>query len=159
MAKRMTLNDINKEHKKLSGQKVIHILNGQYEVKIDECIRDSKLSVMLADVGQLLAPLASDSDITPEDLALAAQLSNVLFLRSFTDLPIPKENDLSTLTQVYIKLVDTGILKEVTEKFDEKEIQKVQVKVAQYFKDAPQVENMIGQMYTNMMQGDEIESI
>ncbi|MBG9776204.1 hypothetical protein [Brevibacillus laterosporus] len=159
MAKRMTLNDLNKEHKKISGQKVIHILNGQYEVKIDEHIRESKLFDMLSDIGQLLSPLASDNSVTPEDLALATQLSNVLFLRSFTDLPIPKENDLSTLTKVYIALFDTGILEEVTEKFNEKDMQKVKEKVVQYFKNAPQVENMIGQIYSSMLQDDEIEKV
>ncbi|XOS93104.1 hypothetical protein ACLMAB_05510 [Brevibacillus laterosporus] len=159
MAKRMTLNDLNKEHKKISGQKVIHILNGQYEVKIDEYIRESKLFDMLSDIGQLLSPLASDSNVTPEDLALATQLSNVLFLRSFTDLPIPKENDLSTLTKVYIALFDTGILEEVTEKFNEKDMQKVKEKVVQYFKNAPQVENMIGQIYSSMLEDDEIEKV
>ncbi|MGG1444801.1 hypothetical protein ABE354_22635 [Brevibacillus laterosporus] len=159
MAKRITLNDLNKEHKKISGQKVIHILNGQYEVKIDEHIRESKLFDMLSDIGQLLSPLASDNSVTPEDLALATQLSNVLFLRSFTDLPIPKENDLSTLTKVYIALFDTGILEEVTEKFNEKDMQKVKEKVVQYFKNAPQVENMIGQIYSSMLQDDEIEKV
>ncbi|MED1665782.1 hypothetical protein [Brevibacillus laterosporus] len=159
MAKRITLNDLNKEHKKISGQKVIHILNGQYKVKIDEHIRESKLFDMLSDIGQLLSPLASDNSVTPEDLALATQLSNVLFLRSFTDLPIPKENDLSTLTKVYIALFDTGILEEVTEKFNEKDMQKVKEKVVQYFKNAPQVENMIGQIYSSMLQDDEIEKV
>ncbi|MGG0793845.1 hypothetical protein ABE137_07540 [Brevibacillus laterosporus] len=159
MAKRLTLNDLNKEHKKISGQKVVHILNGQYEVKIDEHIRNSKLIDMLSDLSQLLSPLASDSSVTPEDLALATKLSDVLFLRTFTDLPIPKENDLSTLTKVYIALYDTDILEEVNEKFNNRDIQKVREKVTQYFKNATQVENMISQIYSNMLQENDIEKV
>ncbi|TPG68897.1 hypothetical protein EEL31_10390 [Brevibacillus laterosporus] len=154
MAKRLSLNDINKEHKKLTEQKLIYILDDKYEVKIDKIIVDSKLVTMLSDLNQLISPLVKDKNIKPEELVLAMQLSNVLFLRSFTNLPIPPENDLSVLVQVYTQLVDIGILKEVTDKFDQSELKKVQHRVSDYYKNAPQVENMIGQVYAKMLKGD-----
>ncbi|QDX94756.1 hypothetical protein EEL30_22195 [Brevibacillus laterosporus] len=159
MAKRMTLNDLNKEHKKISGQKVIHILNGQYEVKIDEHIRNSKLIDMLSDISQLISTFSSDKNFTPEDLQSIIQLGHVFFLRHFTDFPIPKENDLSTLTQVFIELYDTEMLDEIEKKFDSKEFRKVEEKLAEYFRNAPQVQKMIDQVYTNSLQDDEIEKV
>lgn len=130
MAKKLTLTELNKLSKKFNEKKKIYILNNEYEVNIDVNFRPSDIDdLVLVYVAALeeLKSLNKTDDIQIKD---TVSLLPTLILRSFTNLPIPKENtDIASLIIISKNLYNEGIIEEVYSHFLDSEIKKVNDKI------------------------------
>lgn len=129
MSKRLTASALNKLDSKLNTQKAIHILGDQFEVKINTIFRESQIQNIVTTYLSLLQDLKSQTEI--DDLLIQGTIGllNTLTLREFTDLPIPKSNSIVDLIKVSKTLLDTGIMKETFEAFDQKQVSKIEDKI------------------------------
>ncbi|MCM3256988.1 hypothetical protein M3664_04235 [Paenibacillus lautus] len=129
MSKRLTASALNKLDTKLNTQKVIHILANQFEVKINTFFRESQIQNIVTTYLSLLQDLKSQTEI--DDLLIQGTIGllNTLTLREFTDLPIPKSNSIVDLIKVSKTLLDTGIMKETFEAFDQEQMSKIEDKI------------------------------
>lgn len=129
MSKRLTASALNKLDTKLNTQKAIHILGDQFEVRINTFFRESQIQNIVTTYLSLLQDLKSQTEI--DDLLIQGTIGllNTLTLREFTDLPIPKSNSIVDLIKVSKTLLDTGIMKETFEAFDQEQVSKIEDKI------------------------------
>ena len=150
--------------KQLEKRKKIHVETslGTYEVLINEIFSELKIKKIVSDVLTIMKPLLESNEIKVEDLVAPTALLPILTLREFTDLPIPQENDLATLSAVSERLDDHGFFRQVLPQFNQYEIKKLNDIIGNAFKNVTQVQNMIQELYAKFaiqeMSKEEVES-
>jgi|GEM_PF-3068428 len=134
MTKKLTAAELNKLSSKFNELKKVHILDGQYEVSIYTSFRESLIeNVVMTYIG-LLEDLKKSENVTNETIKNTVVLLDTLILREFTDLPIPKKNDIPNLIKFTHNLLDNGILVEVYNHIPKDQIEKVKAKLEQVSK-------------------------
>lgn len=113
MAKKLTASELNKLSSKFNEKTTIHILDGEFEVSINTNFRDSDIDNIVLNYLTVLQEIQRKEQITDELLKDTVSLLNTFVLREFTDLPIPKKNDIDSLIRVTKNLLDNGITNEV----------------------------------------------
>lgn len=113
MAKKLTAAELNKLSSKFNDKTVIRILDGEFEVSINNTFRDSDIDNVVLNYLTVLQEVQRKEQITDELIKDTVSLLNTFVLREFTDLPIPKKNDITSLIRVTKNLLDNGITNEV----------------------------------------------
>lgn len=134
----------------LDKKKTIFIdtIKGKAEVEINVYFDESKINHVITSLVELITSLLASEEISTEDLASPVILLPALILREFTDLPIPKENDLALMTAVNENLQRHGIARQVFDKFSVKELKKVSKLVEGAFKNIPKVQGTYHELYS-----------
>ncbi|MEK4432984.1 hypothetical protein MHB54_27915 [Paenibacillus sp. FSL M7-0802] len=126
MAKKLTATDLNKLSKGINKTKTHPILDGQFEVTIDQHFKNSSINNIFTGLFEVVKDI-NKSELTELTFSrIAQQIGMTLMLREFTDLPIPNKNDFQTLIKVYENLLNTNIFVEVMNKMPEDQIRKVE---------------------------------
>ncbi|MDY8023379.1 hypothetical protein [Paenibacillus polymyxa] len=126
MAKKLTATDLNKLSKGINKTKTHPILDGQFEVVIDQHFKDSSINNIFTGLVEVIKGILP-SELTELTFSRIAQhIGMTLMLREFTDLPIPNKNEFQTLIKVYENLLNTNIFVEVMNKLPEDQIRKVE---------------------------------
>lgn len=135
--------------KQLEKRKKIHIDTslGTFEVLINEIFSEIKIKKISNDIMELIKPLLESPDIHEEDLVAPVALIPILALREFTDLPIPKENDLATLAAVTEQLDAHGINRQVFSQFSVYEIDKLNKLVGNALSELPRFQQLVQELY------------
>lgn len=130
------LQELNSE---LEKRKVVTIdtFKGKAEVEVDVYLDEVKINKIIDDLTILISPLLATEAITEEDLTSPVAMLPVLILREFTNLPIPNENDLALISAVNETLIRTGIARQIFEKLNQYELQKLYDLVSIGFKNKP----------------------
>ncbi|MGG1664533.1 hypothetical protein [Brevibacillus sp. NRS-1366] len=151
--------------KELEKKRVIHIetVKGTAEITIDEYFGELKIKKIISDLMEAMKPLLESEDITPDDLVTPAALLPVFIMREFTDLPIPQENDLAILSAVSERLDNHGFVRQVFTQLNQVEIDKLNKIVGDSFKNLPQIQRMIQELYAKFylqqMTKEEVEEV
>lgn len=123
---------------------------GEHEVLLSEYFGEKSINKVVSDLLEVITPLLQSEEIKPEDLVSPITLIPILTLREFTDLPIPKENDLAVLTAVSDRLINHGIVRQVYPQFDQFEVQKLGELIGESFKNLPQIQRTMQEMYAKL---------
>jgi hypothetical protein len=143
MAKKLTVAELNKLSSKFNERKKIYILDGQYEVNVNTEFRESAIeNVAISYIG-ILEQVKSQPNASNETIKDTVALLNTLILREFTDLPIPKKNDILNLIKFTHNLLDNGIMVEVYNSIPKEQILRIQTKLEQVSKS---VGEMLGEL-------------
>lgn len=134
MAKKLTAAELNKLSSKFNELKKVFILDGQYEVSIHTNFRESLIENVVMNYIEILEELKKSENVTNETVKNTVVLLDTLILREFTDLPIPKKNDIPNLIKFTHNLLDNGILVEVYNHIPKDQIEKVKTKLEQVSK-------------------------
>lgn len=129
MAKKLTVTGLKKADSKLNERKKIMIHDNEYEVIIHTVFRESLIEKTVFAYLTLLHDLKSRSEVDDELIRGTLALLYTLILREFSNLPIPKENQLDELVSVSKSLLDTGIMKEVFDAYPKEELAKIDKKL------------------------------
>ncbi|MEK3725305.1 hypothetical protein [Paenibacillus sp. FSL H8-0034] len=123
MSKQLTLTTVNKAHaKEFNEQKKVTLKTGDF-LLIDVHFRKAKIQQLLIDYQELLEQTHTKA-VSMGVLKDTTFVFYMLLLRHFTSLSqIP--NEIDKLVVCCEKLLDLGILEEILNAFDEKELQKV----------------------------------
>lgn len=131
MAKKLTASELNKLSAKFNNKTTIRILDGEFEVAINDVFRDTDIDNVVLNYLTVLQEVNRKEQITDELLKDTVSLLNTFVLREFTDLPIPKKNDIASLIKVTKNLMDNGITNEVLNHFPIEQLAKVEIKLKQ----------------------------
>lgn len=129
MAKKLTASELNKLSAKFNNKTTIRILDGEFEVAINDVFRDTDIDNVVLNYLTVLQEVNRKEQITDELLKDTVSLLNTFVLREFTDLPIPKKNDITSLIKVTKNLMDNGITNEVLNHFPADQLIKVETKL------------------------------
>ncbi|MBE7897185.1 hypothetical protein G7L40_00475 [Paenibacillus polymyxa] len=126
MAKKLTATDLNKLSKGINETRTYPILDGQFDVIINQHFKDTSINNIFTGLVEVVKGIEA-SELTELTFSrIAQQIGMTLMLREFTDLPIPNKNDFQTLIKVYENLLNTNIYVEVMNKLPEDQIRKVE---------------------------------
>ncbi|QWU13405.1 hypothetical protein SAMN04487895_10371 [Paenibacillus sophorae] len=132
MAKKLTSSILNKINSKYEERKKIYILNGEYEVQIHKYFKDALIDKVAIQYIKFLQELKTKKNIDDEIIKDTIVLLDTLILREFTDLPIPKKNNVSSLIKVTHDLLNSGVYVEVMNQISDTEIKQVHQKLEAY---------------------------
>jgi hypothetical protein len=120
-AKKLTLNELKKEDKKLNGQDEVSInINGtEYKLSVDSVFRKSKQAQLLDD----MVALFEEGRNRIELFDFATPYLSLLILKHFTSLDVPDEIDEAIL--MLRVLIDLEILGKLVSILPEKEVTNV----------------------------------
>lgn len=139
LAKKLTASELNKLSAKFNNKTTIRILDGEFEVSINDVFRDTDIDNVVLNYLTVLQEVHRKEQITDELLKDTVSLLNTFVLREFTDLPIPKKNDITSLIRVTKNLMDNGITNEVLNHFPAEQLIKVEAKLKEAQKDIGKV--------------------
>lgn len=126
MPKKLTVAELNKLTKEINETKTYPILDGQFDVTINQHFKDTSINNIFTGLIEVVKGIEA-SELTELAFSqIAEQVGLTLMLREFTDLPIPNKNDFQTLIKVYENLLNTNIFVEVMNKLPEDQIKKVE---------------------------------
>ncbi|QSF43267.1 hypothetical protein [Paenibacillus tianjinensis] len=130
MAKKLTLAELNKRVKKFNEKKRIYICGGEYEVDIDLEFRPSEIDDLILTYSTAIEELKRLTNATDIQIKDTVSLLPTLVLRSFTNLPIPKNyKDIASLIIISKNLYDDGIIEEVYSHFPVDQLKKIEDKI------------------------------
>jgi hypothetical protein len=130
MAKKLTLSELNKLGEKFNERKKIYILGGEYEVDINTNFMLSEIDDLVMVYVAAIEELKTLNKVDEIQIKDTLSLLPTLILRSFTSLPIPKQNtDIASLIIISKNLYNNGIIDEVYSHFPEEQIRKVNDKI------------------------------
>ncbi|MNW28327.1 hypothetical protein D3C74_51510 [compost metagenome] len=121
---RLTATELNKLGSGLEEKQTIQVL-GKYDVTIHTKLRNTGIQRVLSVYLELLQGLKAANKLDDEMIAGTLNVLYTLILREFTDLPLPKKNDLTPLLRATSNLIDTGIMEEVFQHIPDSELMKV----------------------------------
>ncbi|MBA9087639.1 hypothetical protein FHR92_004124 [Fontibacillus solani] len=113
----------------LNELKTIFVYDSQFAVKISSVFRESMIENVLSAYVSILNELKEHEEGDEVLIRGSLGIFNTLVLREFTDLPIPKSNDLNRLITVTNTLLDTGIMKEVYDAISPQQLFKIEEKL------------------------------
>ncbi|MCM3289908.1 MULTISPECIES: hypothetical protein [Paenibacillus] len=143
MAKKLTVTGLKKAESKFNERKKIMVHDNEYEVTIHTVFRESLIEKTVFAYLTLLHDLKSRSEVDDELIRGTLALLYTLILREFSNLPIPKENQIEELVTVSKSLLDTGIMKEVFDAYPKEELAKIDKKLTDV---SNNMGSMIGEM-------------
>ncbi|WP_068620015.1 hypothetical protein [Paenibacillus tuaregi] len=128
-AKKLTAAGLNKLSSKLNSRTKISVLNDKYEVEVHTHFRESLIDNVVIDYIQLLQDLKATVEPETELVKDTVVLLNVLILREFTNLPIPRKARPTDLIKLANNLLDLGIMGEVFPYFQPEQMRKIEEKM------------------------------
>ncbi|MNO70676.1 hypothetical protein D3C76_615690 [compost metagenome] len=127
--KKLTASGLKSLESNLNERKTIFVYGGQFAVTISVVFRESMIENVLKAYLSILNELQEHGESDEDLIRGSLGIFNTLVLREFTDLPIPKSNDLNRLITVTNTLLDTGIMKEVYDAISPQQLLKIEEKL------------------------------
>ncbi|SDE82595.1 hypothetical protein SAMN04488542_102277 [Fontibacillus panacisegetis] len=127
--KKLTASGLKSLESNLNERKTIFVYGGQFAVTISVVFRESMIENVLKAYLSILNELQEHGEGDEDLIRGSLGIFNTLVLREFTDLPIPKSNDLNRLITVTNTLLDTGIMKEVYDAISPQQLLKIEEKL------------------------------
>ncbi|MGV2887922.1 hypothetical protein [Paenibacillus taichungensis] len=125
MANKITLETLKQNQTKTKEFDVTDVAGNEYTVQMDTIFLDSKIERIVVDYGTYLVQLNSEIEIDDEVIRMTSRFIDVLIMREFTDIPIPKEVNINEFIGLCITLGDSGIISEIEKHIDKKERKKI----------------------------------
>ncbi|WP_336764963.1 hypothetical protein [Paenibacillus sp. USHLN196] len=125
MANKITLEALKQNQTKTKEFDVTDVSGNEYTVQMDTIFLDSKIERIVVDYGTYLTQLQSEIEIDDEVIRMTSRFIDVLVMREFTDIPIPKKVTVLELIGLCITLEDSGIISELKKHVDKKEEKKI----------------------------------
>lgn len=129
-SKKLNQKELKKLESYLNQSNSILVYNNQFQVKIHSHFRDSFIEKVIMDYTSVLDQIYKQgTEIQTDSIRGSFAVFHTLILREFTDLPIPKTNELSILITVSRTLLDTGIMKEIYNAIPTEQLNKIEQKM------------------------------
>lgn len=146
MAKKLTLTELNKIHKKYKEKEEKYILDGQYKVTVDKHWRLSIIEELIFEWQEIISLLREEEKMALNDVKNIMLLPNLLVLKYFTNI-FPKNIKFEKMLDCYDVLLDIGAFKEIfNDVLPQDELKKFYDKLEEYTKNI----NEIGELFTNI---------
>lgn len=146
MAKKLTLTELNKIHKKHKEKEEKYILDGQYKVIVDKHWRLSIIEELIFEWQEIISLLREEEKMALNDIKNIMLLPNLLVLKYFTNI-FPKNIKFEKMLDCYDALLDIGAFKEIfNDVLPQDELKKFYNKLEEYTKNV----NEIGELFTNI---------
>jgi hypothetical protein len=109
---KLTTSSLNKLASQFNEKKKVYFeLDGeQFEILVSNKFRESKIREVYAEYITILQKMKASNMLNDETIIGASYVLNTLLLKEFTNLPIPKLDDVRKLVKVTLNLVDLGIV-------------------------------------------------
>lgn len=151
--KNLTMTDINKLGKKYNEQYEV-TLQEQYKIKIDRYFKKTKIQDMIIELQEIMQELRKENvDINAiKDIIVIYQM---LIIKHFTSLPLPKNISIKKMLAVYDKLIDTGLFEEILNNFPHDQIEFLNEELRKYKK----IGEQMGELFVGMGLGNSDEGV
>jgi hypothetical protein len=158
MAKKPTLQNLNKEAKKLDSKRSVTIKD--FEFILDEHFRTTKIQKMLMDYVEFINEIKQQGAKldTSSLIIYLSLLVNGLVLKYFSNIPFKENESHETLVATVNNLIDLEIFEELWNSFNESELTKVNDILRKVSENAPQTSQMIGDLLAQVGIQDLIEN-
>ncbi|MEK4512269.1 hypothetical protein [Paenibacillus sp. FSL K6-2524] len=127
--KRLTAVGLKKLESTLNERIRLLVYGNQFNVNIHTFFRESLIENIITNYVTILQELQEGTEVDDTLIKGSLGVFNTLVLREFTDLPIPKTNDIESLIVVSNTLLDTGIMKEIYDAIPPEQLIKIEEKL------------------------------
>lgn len=127
--KKLTKTRLNKLESELNERSTILVYQNQFSVNVYKVFRESIIEKVISAYVDILEQIQKEADVQGDMIKGSIILFHTLILREFTDLPIPKTDDVESLITVSNTLLDTGIIEEVFNAIPVEEMNKIEDKL------------------------------
>jgi hypothetical protein len=157
MTKKLTLTNINAEHKKQFKEKKNVVLKYGYNIQVDEKFQKTKIQKLVVDY-QLMINKFNETDVDSEFVKKFMFITYMLIIKHFTDVDnIPITID--GMVSVCEKLIDLEVLEEIMSSFDIAEIDKVKDELIKFSQTSELYKEQVASLFanTNLVNKESIE--
>lgn len=110
--KKLSLSKLNQLSSKFNEKETVRIQvqDEEFEITVQKHFRETDIRKIYVEYIQLLYDLKQEKELDNESILNSGYLLNTMILREFTNLPIPKTNDIKKLFQLSKNLINLGIV-------------------------------------------------